>query len=176
MDTRVSYSTNRISPNPYCKTKRNKLTHLILIILLFYYGIKSWWWDGRCIKHAWEYKQCWKFLTVKTEDKRTNGRKRRIWEDNTKTNLWEAKCEIFWIAMSIIRGHYSDDGGNKHLWNIAKLLPKHTTQQPRRQLCSYSLPRESEISLSICFLTCLPALNTLHLTIDVECAAWSRPL
>jgi hypothetical protein len=27
-----------------------------------------------------------------------------------------------------------DDGGSKHLWNVGKLTPDHTAQQPRRQL------------------------------------------
>jgi hypothetical protein len=27
----------------------------------------------------------------------------------------------------------SDDGGSKHFWNIGKLLPDYTAQQPRRQ-------------------------------------------
>jgi hypothetical protein len=32
------------------------------------------------------------------------------------------------------------------LWNVGKLLPDYTAQQPRRQPYSYSPPRESEIS------------------------------
>jgi hypothetical protein len=37
-------------------------------------------------------------------------------------------------------------GGSKHLWNDGKLLPDYTAQQPSRQPCSYSPPREPEIS------------------------------
>jgi hypothetical protein len=35
-----------------------------------------------------------------------------------------------------------DDGGSKHLWNVGKLLPDYTAQQPRRQPSSYSPPWE----------------------------------
>jgi hypothetical protein len=31
-----------------------------------------------------------------------------------------------------------DDGGSKHLWNVGKLLPHYTAQQPRRQPSSTS--------------------------------------
>jgi hypothetical protein len=41
-----------------------------------------------------------------------------------------------------------DDGGSKHLWNVGKLLPDYTAQQPRRQPSSYSPPWEPQISLS----------------------------
>jgi hypothetical protein len=27
-------------------------------------------------------------------------------------------------------GHRPDDGGNEHLWNVGKLLPDYTAQQP----------------------------------------------
>jgi hypothetical protein len=36
----------------------------------------------------------------------------------------------------------------RHLWNVGKLLPDYTAQQPRRQPSSYSLSWESEISLT----------------------------
>jgi hypothetical protein len=43
--------------------------------------------------------------------------------------------------------HYQgDDGGSKHLWNVGKLLPDYTAQQPGRQPSSYSPPWEPEIS------------------------------
>jgi hypothetical protein len=29
--------------------------------------------------------------------------------------------------------HRPDDGGSKHLWNVDKLLPDYTVQQPRRR-------------------------------------------
>jgi hypothetical protein len=35
----------------------------------------------------------------------------------------------------------------KHLWNVGKLLPDRTAQQPRIQPCSYSLPWERKMSL-----------------------------
>jgi hypothetical protein len=41
----------------------------------------------------------------------------------------------------------ADDGGSKHLWNVSKLLPDYTAQQPRRQSCSYSPLWEPQISL-----------------------------
>jgi hypothetical protein len=40
-----------------------------------------------------------------------------------------------------------DDGGRKHLWNVGKLLPDYTTQQPTTQPSSYWPPWEPEISL-----------------------------
>jgi hypothetical protein len=42
--------------------------------------------------------------------------------------------------------HRPDDGGSKILWNIGKLTPDYTAQQPRRQPSSYSSPWEPEIS------------------------------
>jgi hypothetical protein len=33
-----------------------------------------------------------------------------------------------------------DDGNSKHPWNVGKLLPDYTAQQPRRQPSSYSPP------------------------------------
>jgi hypothetical protein len=30
-----------------------------------------------------------------------------------------------------------DEGGNKHLWNVGKLLPGYTAQQPKRQSSAY---------------------------------------
>jgi hypothetical protein len=30
-------------------------------------------------------------------------------------------------------GHHPDDVGSKHRWNIGKILPGYTAQQPRRQ-------------------------------------------
>jgi hypothetical protein len=39
-----------------------------------------------------------------------------------------------------------DDGGSKRFWNVDKLLPDYTVQEPRRQSSSYSLPWEPEIS------------------------------
>jgi hypothetical protein len=38
--------------------------------------------------------------------------------------------------------HCPDDGDSKHLWNISKLLPNYTVQQPRRQPYSSS-PHEN---------------------------------
>jgi hypothetical protein len=32
-----------------------------------------------------------------------------------------------------VRFRCPDDGGSKHLWNVGKLLPDYTAQQPRRQ-------------------------------------------
>jgi hypothetical protein len=42
--------------------------------------------------------------------------------------------------------HQGDEWGSKHLWNIGKLLPDYTAQQPRRYWSWYSLPWEPEIS------------------------------
>jgi hypothetical protein len=39
-----------------------------------------------------------------------------------------------------------DNGGSKQLWNVSKLLPYCTAQQPKRQPSSYSPPWEPEIS------------------------------
>jgi hypothetical protein len=43
-------------------------------------------------------------------------------------------CRIT-ASTSITRAmtHRPDDGGSKHLWNVGKLLPDNTAQQPRRQ-------------------------------------------
>jgi hypothetical protein len=49
------------------------------------------------------------------------------------------------FAASIIRA-IALDGGSKHIWNVGKLLPDYTEQQPRRQPSSYSPPWEPEIS------------------------------
>jgi hypothetical protein len=46
------------------------------------------------------------------------------------------KMAVFWVIASNIRAmstHRPDDGGSKHLWNVSKLLPDYTAQQPRRQ-------------------------------------------
>jgi hypothetical protein len=40
----------------------------------------------------------------------------------------------------LFSGDCPDDGGSKHLWNVDKLLPDYTAQQPRRQ--SSSLGKE----------------------------------
>jgi hypothetical protein len=49
---------------------------------------------------------------------------------------------VFWVvaACSLVEvyRHFGgrdrpDDGGSKHLWNVDKLLPDYTLQQPRRQ-------------------------------------------
>jgi hypothetical protein len=42
-----------------------------------------------------------------------------------------------------------DDGGSKHLWNVDKLLPDYTTQQPRTQSSSYSPPQKPQIMFLI---------------------------
>jgi hypothetical protein len=42
-----------------------------------------------------------------------------------------------------------DDGDRKHLWNVGKLLPDYTAQQPRRQPSSYSPQWEPEIADTI---------------------------
>jgi hypothetical protein len=52
------------------------------------------------------------------------------------------KVSVFFI----IRVMGPDDSGSKHHWNIGKLLPDYMVQQPRRQLSSYSLLWEPEIS------------------------------
>jgi hypothetical protein len=48
--------------------------------------------------------------------------------------------------------HRPDDGGSKHLWNVCKIVPYYTAQQPRRQLSSSSPPWEPEISVNKCLL------------------------
>jgi hypothetical protein len=45
--------------------------------------------------------------------------------------------------------HGPDDGGSKHLWNVVKLLPDYTVQQPRRQQSSYLPPWEPKISFIV---------------------------
>jgi hypothetical protein len=45
------------------------------------------------------------------------------------------------------QGKQPDDGGSKYLWNVGKLLPDYTAQEPRTQPSSYSPPWEHEISL-----------------------------
>jgi hypothetical protein len=42
--------------------------------------------------------------------------------------------------------HRSNEEGSKHLWNVGKLLPDFTAQEPRRQPFSYSPPLEPGIS------------------------------
>jgi hypothetical protein len=44
--------------------------------------------------------------------------------------------------MAVFCLHLPDDGGSKDLWNVCKLLPDDTAQQPRRQPSSYSPPWE----------------------------------
>jgi hypothetical protein len=43
-----------------------------------------------------------------------------------------------------------DDGGSKHVWNVSKLLPDYTAQQPRRQSSSCSSLWEPQVSLHFC--------------------------
>jgi hypothetical protein len=38
---------------------------------------------------------------------------------------------------SLVEGDHPDYGVSKHLWNVGKLLPDYTAQQPRRQQSSY---------------------------------------
>jgi hypothetical protein len=57
---------------------------------------------------------------------------------------------VFW---DVAHGDRPDDGGSKGLWNVGKLLPDYTAQQPRRQLSSYSPPWEPEISLVLLFFS-----------------------
>jgi hypothetical protein len=54
------------------------------------------------------------------------------------------------LAAFIIRAmrNRPNDEGSKYLWNVGKLLPDYTAQQPRRQTSSYSPPWEPEISLN----------------------------
>jgi hypothetical protein len=51
------------------------------------------------------------------------------------------------LAASIITTRHPDDGGNKHLHNVSKLLPDYTVQPPRKQPSSYSPPWELKICL-----------------------------
>jgi hypothetical protein len=46
------------------------------------------------------------------------------------------KMAVFWVVMPYIL--IPDDGGRKHLWNVGKLVPDYTAQQPTIQpsLCS----------------------------------------
>jgi hypothetical protein len=44
------------------------------------------------------------------------------------------KMAVFWIvAPCSLVDDRPDDVGSKHLWNVGKLLPDYTEQQPRRQ-------------------------------------------
>jgi hypothetical protein len=77
-------------------------------------------------------------------------------------NKWWMKMAAFWVVAPCnlvevyrcFRGacwHYhkgdrSDDGGSEHPWNISKLLPVCTAQQPRRQPSSYLSPWEPQNS------------------------------
>jgi hypothetical protein len=68
-----------------------------------------------------------------------------------KLQLWK------WLS-----SHRPDDGGSKHLWNIGKLLPDYTAQQPTKRPSSYSPPWESQIS------------RTLTLFLEFICHKWAR--
>jgi hypothetical protein len=57
-------------------------------------------------------------------------------------------CEFMNTLLLKVRlTHRPDDGGSKNLWNVGKLLPDYTVQQPRRRSSSYSPPWEPEILL-----------------------------
>jgi hypothetical protein len=77
-------------------------------------------------------------------------------------------CVVWWtftdisemLAASIIRAvsklytrnpvqlaHHLDGGGSKHLWNVTKLLPDYTAQQPRTQSTTFLLLWEPQFSI-----------------------------
>jgi hypothetical protein len=68
---------------------------------------------------------------------------------NDELSLPKITLHVFWAVAprSLVKIHRPDDGGSKHLWNVSKLLPDYTAQQPRRQPSSYSTPWEPKISL-----------------------------
>jgi hypothetical protein len=56
-------------------------------------------------------------------------------------NRMSLEMAVFWVVTPCshvefdrrFRSAAPEDGGSKHLWNVGKLLPDYTAQQPRRQ-------------------------------------------
>jgi hypothetical protein len=61
-----------------------------------------------------------------------------------------------------------DDGGSKDLWNVGKLLPDYTKQQPRRQPSSYSPPWEPQFKNVKCLKINIGHCGKVHLTVSVS--------
>jgi hypothetical protein len=40
------------------------------------------------------------------------------------------------VSEVLVRAIFKAMSNNKHLWNVGKLLPEYTAQQPKRQPCS----------------------------------------
>jgi hypothetical protein len=65
------------------------------------------------------------------------------------------KTVIFKQEYNYKLNHRPDDGGSKHLWNVGKLLPDYTAQQPRKQPTSYWLYSQD----------CLPSMNEMKTSV-----------
>jgi hypothetical protein len=62
---------------------------------------------------------------------------------------WKFTNVLEVLAASIVRTRGPDDGGNKNLWNVGKLVPDYKARQPSRRPSSYSSPWEPQISQSL---------------------------
>jgi hypothetical protein len=94
----------------------------------------------------------------KVQSWRHKNNKHLSWRQRTNTFqrlkmtvLWNvAPCSLVEVYRRFRGGYYPhhrpDDGGSKHPWNVGRRIPDYKAQHPRRQLSSYSLPWEPEIS------------------------------
>jgi hypothetical protein len=110
------------------------------VIYLIVNVILTWWHSVLIKNHPWEHYRIrrpvlllvWYCVRIQV-----------LTAANMKTTVfWDiAPCsvvEVYRLFGGSCCLHHQSDGGSKHVWNVGKLLPDFTAQQPRRQLFSCS--------------------------------------